>query len=149
LERAEMHGKPVFLILARGDERNAIPFGYEETQRIDIRTDGHYEPGMARLIGAVQKRLVIEVEAQVRAHNVSLITGDELSPPEYEDEVVIRPIDARFAKGSYTGLPEYLSFQGTWGWTVFYKRTVAQRSAVWAQWTPALPKNGRYEVSAF
>ena len=90
---------------------------------------------------------------QFQALNKPITPGTEPPPPppppQYGEEVVIRPIDSRFAKGSYTGLPEFLSFQGTWGWTVFYKRTTAQRSAVWAQWSPALPKSGRYEVSAF
>lgn len=39
LEFAELHGRPVFLLLARGDERSAIPFGYAAAQWLDIRTD--------------------------------------------------------------------------------------------------------------
>lgn len=68
---------------------------------------------------------------------------------QVEDEQVIRPTDSGFAKGSYTGQQEFLSFTGTWGWTVFYKSTEQQRSKVWAQWTPRLAQSGKYEVSAF
>lgn len=153
LERAEMHEKPVFLILARGDERNAIPFGYEEAQRVDIRADGQYAVGVARLIGTIQKRLSMEKRTQIQVLKRSLAPGTELStefgPPQYGEEVIIRPIDSRFAKGSYTDQPEFQSFAGRWGWTVFYKGTSAYRSAVWTQWSPVLPRSGRYEVAAY
>jgi murein DD-endopeptidase MepM/ murein hydrolase activator NlpD len=61
----------------------------------------------------------------------------------------VRPTDQGFAKGAYTGQNEFLSFQGTWGWSVYYKATAQSRSAVWVQWLPSLPKSGKYEVSAF
>lgn len=70
-------------------------------------------------------------------------------PPQPGEEIVIRPTDNGFARGSYTGKNEFLSFTGTWGWTVYYKPTSLQRSEVWAQWSPSLSKSGKYEVAAF
>lgn len=64
-------------------------------------------------------------------------------------EIVVRPTDAGFANGSYTGQQEFQDFQGTWGWKVYYKATEAQTSKVWARWSPAITVSGRYEVAAF
>lgn len=67
----------------------------------------------------------------------------------YGEEIVIRPTDSGFAKGSYTGQPEFQSFQGTWGWTTYYTPTARQFSRVWAQWSPRLPASGKYEIAVF
>ncbi|MBZ0303024.1 MAG: SUMF1/EgtB/PvdO family nonheme iron enzyme [Anaerolineae bacterium] len=62
LDHAELHDKPIFLILSRGDERSSVPFGFAATQWTDIRVDGQYEVEVARLIGTVQKRLNIPID---------------------------------------------------------------------------------------
>lgn len=64
-------------------------------------------------------------------------------------EIIIRPSDAGFASGTYTGKPELEEFQGTWGWKVFYKNTEPQTSKVWARWSPGITISGRYEIAAF
>lgn len=45
---AENLHKPIQLLLARGDETNAVPFGYGTYQWIDLRTN--YEEGIRRLL---------------------------------------------------------------------------------------------------
>ncbi len=76
-------------------------------------------------------------------------TGDDVKPDQYGETTIVRPTDTGFAKGSYSGKDEFSVFTGTWGWSVYYKSVVAQRSTVWVQWSPHLPKSGQYEVSAF
>ncbi|GAB4508940.1 MAG: hypothetical protein OHK0046_02910 [Anaerolineae bacterium] len=58
MDYAELHGKPIYIILARGDEREVIPFGYAAFQWVDIRDDMLYGNQMGRLIGTVKERLV-------------------------------------------------------------------------------------------
>ncbi|MBZ0299630.1 MAG: SUMF1/EgtB/PvdO family nonheme iron enzyme [Anaerolineae bacterium] len=48
---AEKLNKPIQLLLARGDETDAVPFGYGTYQWIDIRTD--YDAGIRRLLSAL------------------------------------------------------------------------------------------------
>lgn len=57
LDFAELQGKPIFLILARGDERSAIPFGYASFQWVDVRADTGYAPGLMRLVMTIQRQL--------------------------------------------------------------------------------------------
>ncbi len=57
LDFAELQGKPTFLILARGDERSAIPFGYASFQWVDLRADTAYAPGLMRLVMTIQRQL--------------------------------------------------------------------------------------------
>ncbi len=64
-------------------------------------------------------------------------------------EIVVRPGDPGYSSGSYTGRPEFQSFQGTWGWQVFYKGTEPQTSKVWARWIPQLAVSGQYEIATF
>ena len=59
LDFADLQNKPVFLILARGDEKSAIPFGYASFQWVDIRDSARYDTALARLMGAIQKQLGI------------------------------------------------------------------------------------------
>lgn len=71
------------------------------------------------------------------------------TPEPGTDEIIIKPGDAGFNSGSYTGQQEFLSFQGTWGWEVKYKTTEARSSKVWVGWSPTLPASGKYEIATF
>lgn len=57
LEFAEAHEIPIFLILARGDERSSIPFGFATFQWIDIRDAQSFEGGILTLISTLKDRL--------------------------------------------------------------------------------------------
>lgn len=65
------------------------------------------------------------------------------------DEVLVIPGGTGFRSGSYTGLPEFNQFDGTWNWKVYYKNTEPSVSKVWVEWKTNLPESGRYEISAF
>lgn len=55
LEYADAQSKPIFPVLARGNERDAVPFLLIGAQFIDIQT--HYETGVHLLIQTVRERL--------------------------------------------------------------------------------------------
>ncbi|MEO8607885.1 MAG: SUMF1/EgtB/PvdO family nonheme iron enzyme [Chloroflexota bacterium] len=57
LEFAQLQDKVIFLVLARGEERDAIPFGYSTFQWVDIRDNEHYISRIQNLISAIRKRL--------------------------------------------------------------------------------------------
>lgn len=57
IDFAELHGKPIYLILARGDEREVVPFGYASSQWVDIRVDERYAAQVKQLIEAIQFRI--------------------------------------------------------------------------------------------
>ena len=67
----------------------------------------------------------------------------------FTDEVIVTPRGKGFRFGTYTGRNEFSEFQGTWGWTVLYKKTEINTSKVWAEWKADLPESGRYEISVF
>ncbi|MDQ7024502.1 MAG: peptidoglycan DD-metalloendopeptidase family protein [Anaerolineae bacterium] len=67
----------------------------------------------------------------------------------FADEVLIVPKGAGFRSGTYTGQQEFQEFAGTWNWSVLYKSTSVNTSAVWAEWKTTLPESGRYEISTF
>jgi len=50
IDFAETLKKPLFSVLARGDETNAVPFGMTTHQWIDLRDLGRYDSGMALLM---------------------------------------------------------------------------------------------------
>ncbi len=137
------YGKPIIPVL-QGDA-SAQEIQVAHTLSVQV----HQAPGVSWW------RMGVIGPAQWQALNRPITPGtpepdDPTVPPDqYGEEIVIRPTDNRFAKGSYTGKNEFSSFTGTWGWTVFYKPTVTQRSLVWAQWSPILPRSGKYEVAAF
>lgn len=58
LDFAELHGIRIFLLLARGDERSAVPFGFVTSQWIDLRPS--FPAGFDLLKKAVQKHLAKE-----------------------------------------------------------------------------------------
>ena len=94
--------------------------------------------------------------AQFAAINIPITVGKTPEVPEtppadeqYTDEAVVRPEDPGFSLWSHTGQQEVASFAGTWGWTVFYKKTEAQTSKVAARWFNAIKESGAYEIAAF
>lgn len=95
------------------------------------------------------------VIAQYNAVNTPVVITDPGAPPiedgseNFTDEVVITPESAGFRSGTYTGQPEFQSFDGTWGWQVYYKETEPRTSSVWAEWRTELPTSGRYEIATF
>ncbi|MGQ9887409.1 MAG: peptidoglycan DD-metalloendopeptidase family protein [Aggregatilineales bacterium] len=137
-----------------GYGRTIIPILQADAQPVDINTahvlatQRHGAPGLSwwrlGVIGAAQWAVI----------NQPIAPGAQPPGPGqpgsgYGEEIVIRPDEAGFAKGSYTGQPEFQSFQGTWGWTAYYTATARQFSRVWAQWSPRLPASGRYEIAVF
>jgi murein DD-endopeptidase MepM/ murein hydrolase activator NlpD len=51
--------------------------------------------------------------------------------------------------GAHVPGAQLQSFTSTWGWQSRYIRTQAQRSQVWARWTPQITESGFYDVSVF
>lgn len=69
LEYAEAQSKPIYPLMARGDERSAVPFGLIGTQFIDIQT--HYPTGMQNLVITITEHLGttrIDVPPMVARH---------------------------------------------------------------------------------
>jgi murein DD-endopeptidase MepM/ murein hydrolase activator NlpD len=64
-------------------------------------------------------------------------------------EIMIKPGQTGFRSGTYTGQQEFQTFDGTWGWTTYYKNTELQTSKVWAEWTSQIPASGIYQISVF
>ena len=137
------YGRPIIPVL-QGDS----PVQEMQTAH-NLAVQRHHAPGLSWW------RMGVIGPAQWPGVNRPIVVGTPVPepppvPPEqYGEEIVIRPNDSRFARGSYTGQTEFRSFTGTWGWTVYYKPTSAQRSAVWAQWSPRLSKSTKYEVATF
>ncbi|MBI5669741.1 MAG: peptidoglycan DD-metalloendopeptidase family protein [Chloroflexi bacterium] len=135
------YGRPIIPILdadAPPDEMNTA---------ITLATQRHQAPGLSWW------RLGTITPAGWRVINQPIKPGQPPPPvdpsPGIGDEIIVKPNDAGFAKGTYTGQDEFKSFQGTWGWTVYYKATEPTTSKVWARWTPAIRQSGKYEISVF
>lgn len=135
------YGRPIIPILdadAPPDEMNTA---------ITLAVQRYQAPGLSWW------RLGTITPAGWRVINQPIKPGQPPPPvdpsPGIGDEIIVKPNDAGFAKGTYTGQDEFKSFQGTWGWTVFYKATEPTTSKVWARWTPALKQSGKYEISVF
>lgn len=60
LNFARIQRKPVILLMAVGDETNAIPFGYSRSQYVDIRSRELYFQNMRRMITGLRKRFAKE-----------------------------------------------------------------------------------------
>lgn len=61
LDYAELQKKPIFGILARGDESDAIPFGYSRLQYNDIRQPDQYAEQMGLLSATIAQYLGVEL----------------------------------------------------------------------------------------
>lgn len=57
LNFARLQNKDIFLMLARGDERISVPFGWSLAQWVDIRTRKAYKASMRQLISILYERL--------------------------------------------------------------------------------------------
>jgi len=55
LDYALAYGLPIFPLLARGDERSAVPFALISTQRIDLREQ--YAPGLQNLMAVIRQQI--------------------------------------------------------------------------------------------
>lgn len=136
-----------------GFGRTVIPILQGDAQTNDMKTahtlatQRHGAPGLSWWrLGVIGASQWTAVNLPIKADGG---TGPGPGNGGYGEELVIRPDDSGFAKGSYTGRPEFQSFQGTWGWNAYYTVTARQSSKVWAQWSPRLAASGKYEVSAF
>ena len=79
LQRAEWYKKLVYLILARGEEVQSIPMGYERHQWIDIRTNSSYLDNMARLTRVIQ--IHINKPSPTEIQQVVSSTGRQVNLP--------------------------------------------------------------------
>jgi murein DD-endopeptidase MepM/ murein hydrolase activator NlpD len=70
-------------------------------------------------------------------------------PDPVNQEQIVRPGEAGFGSGTYTGKDEFGKFQNTWGWEAYYKATEPQQSKVWVRWIPQIRETGKYEIAAF
>jgi formylglycine-generating enzyme required for sulfatase activity len=66
---AQNLGKKVYPLLIKGDETDAIPFGYSKAQWIDIRRGELVEPGIEKLYVALRKQNTPEVDLQSKPDN--------------------------------------------------------------------------------
>ncbi|MBL8132085.1 MAG: TIR domain-containing protein [Anaerolineae bacterium] len=63
VHHAELHKKPIYMILARGGEQSSVPFGFTTTQWIDLRESVDYSVDMQGLIQSVRARFqAVQVE---------------------------------------------------------------------------------------
>lgn len=135
------YGRPIFPVL-QGD---AAPTQMQQAHNLAI---GRYG---AR--GVSWWRMGVIGPAEFNALNQSIdLTNPPDEPPSdggFDDVQIVNPADSNFSIFSYTGQDELRSFQGTWGWPVYYKETEVQRSSVAARWTPRFTSSGKYEVSVF
>lgn len=113
----------------------------------NLSVERFHSPGVSWWrLGVINSRQWTAVNQPIDPGTVPPDPGDI---PQYGDEIVIKPGDAGFASGSYTGRSEFKAFLSTWGWVVYYKATETQQSKVWAQWSPRLSGAGKYELAAF
>lgn len=99
LTTAKLHNKPIFLVLANGDEATSIPFGFLNHQRFDIRDNDKYQQEMEKLIAAIGKHLGTDISV-----NLSTIIGTY---------TVVDKDSAEFSHDLY-GHVGYLMADGSW-----------------------------------
>lgn len=97
---AERLNVPVQLVLARGDEANAIPFGYATHQYVDIRTD--YDAGMSRLLPILVRLFGSNPPAADPAPAPELVAD----PPPRIEVVTQTPVRAAVEAGRIPTLEE-------------------------------------------
>ena len=96
LNFARMHNKPIYLLLARGDERISIPFGYSSYQLVDIRDLQRYKTGMKQLIATIRaKKHDISTEPAAKPRtpyaNLGAVKPTQFPPPM--DELLPHPFE--------------------------------------------------------
>jgi murein DD-endopeptidase MepM/ murein hydrolase activator NlpD len=135
------YGKPIIPVLQGDASVNSMREAHT------LATQRHKAPGLSWW------RLGVIGPAEFDAVNLPVEGGTSPpSPPPgggFDDVQVVSPMDPNFFIFSYTGQQEVVSFQGLWGWSVYYKHTEPQRSSVAARWTPVFRSSARYEVAAF
>ena len=137
------YGRPIFPVL-QGD---ADPG--DMSTAITLSTNRHQARGVSWW------RLGVITSAGWKSINKPIAVGQQPTPvptptpTPVGQEIIVKPGEANFASGSYTGKNEFQQFMGTWGWNVFYKATEPQTSKVWARWTPQITVSGKYEISVF
>jgi murein DD-endopeptidase MepM/ murein hydrolase activator NlpD len=135
------YGKPIFPVL-QGD---ADP--------TDMKTAGTLSTNRHQVRGVSWWRLGVINSAGFKSINQPIKPGqpvpDPVTPTPVGQEIMVKPGEAKYASGSYTGKNEFLQFLGTWGWNVYYKLTEPQTSKVWARWTPQISVSGKYEIAVF
>lgn len=133
--------------------RPIIPILQGDAAAVDMRTAVNLSVQRHAARGLSWWRLGVIGPVEWTAVNQPIQPGtpptDPSQPPQYGEEIVVKPGDAGFAFGSYTGRNELSSYVGTWGWPVYFKEVELQRSKIWVQWQPQLSRSGKYEVSAF
>lgn len=76
IDFAETLKKPLFSVLARGDETNAVPFGMTTHQWIDLRDLSRYDSGMTMLTKSIRSQL-----GQHHAEGIPAAPAVPLAPP--------------------------------------------------------------------
>jgi hypothetical protein len=92
LDYATTQRKPIFPVLARGDEYDAVPFGFSTAQWIDVRDTSRYAHELPKLINAVRNR---NVEISLTAghakpssrHHIPIVTTEKLDPWNLLDQL--------------------------------------------------------------
>ena len=134
------YGLPIVPVL-QGD---AEPEEIHAAQTLSMRRHGAAGLGWWRL-GVIGT-------AGLRALNRPLPL-EEVAPkatPQFHGGVtLLRPHDAGFAKGAYSGGVEFGAMRGALGWAYSYRPTQGTRGAAWAHWTPQLRGHGACELSVF
>jgi murein DD-endopeptidase MepM/ murein hydrolase activator NlpD len=133
--------------------RAIVPILQGDAEAPDITTAATLSTSRHNARGLSFWRLGVMNSIQLRAASNALGSRPETPPPpptvEYGEAQVVRPNDSGFSSFSYTGTQDLQSFDGTWGWPVYFKATETTASKVAARWAPQLPRSGRYELAAF
>lgn len=80
IEFAELHDKPIYLILVRGDERDSVPFGFASMQWVDVRTSGSLDQRISKFADTLKDKI------QVReSESVQRLVGTESTSDEFTD----------------------------------------------------------------
>ncbi len=136
-----------------GFGRPIVPALQGDAQAADMKTAQTLAVQRHKAPGVSWWRLGVISPQQMAAVNTPITPGtpppDVDDIPQYGAEVVLRPGEAGFSSGTYTGKSEFSAFLSTWGWVVYYKNAELSQSKVWAQWSPRLPASGKYEISTF
>lgn len=79
LNFAKLHNKYIFPVLARGDERTSLPFGFTSSQWVDIRDEEKYTSTIQNLVPNIQKKTLSAI-----GFEPTRITVSDVLPPPFE-----------------------------------------------------------------
>jgi hypothetical protein len=95
LHFARIHNIEQILLLARGEERDSIPFGYTSVQWIDIRNRELYLQNMKQVMKQLQKRFenlpLSQVDSAISMSNPNLV--NQYDKPPILSEFLPQPFD--------------------------------------------------------